>query len=57
MAFKAQIILNIDFPEAESLEQAETTLDIWLDLVSPILNNKVHWDEVDGVPVYEERGN
>jgi hypothetical protein len=53
MKYRAQVILDIDFPEAESLEAAKTTLDIWLDLVAPVLETRVHWESVEGLPVYE----
>ena len=53
MTYRAQVIIDIDFPEAESLESAKTTLDIWLDLVAPILDNRVHWESVEGLPVHE----
>jgi hypothetical protein len=55
MAYVAQLIIDVDFPEAESLEAAETTLDCWLDLIAPMLSNKIHWEEVKGTPVHEEK--
>jgi hypothetical protein len=54
MTYKAQVVLNIEFPEAETLEQAQTTLDIWFDLIAPILADKVSWPEIEGTPVYED---
>ena len=54
MAYKAQVIIDLDFPEAESLEQAQTTLDIWLDSIAEVMSNRVHWPVVEGTPVYEE---
>jgi hypothetical protein len=54
MAYKAQVVLDIDFPIATSLEEAQTTLDIWIDLIAPILNGRIHWEEVNGLPAYKE---
>lgn len=57
MAYLAKVILDIEFPLAESLEQANTTLSIWLDLIGPILDERVRWESVDGTPAYEIKDN
>jgi hypothetical protein len=53
--YKAQVIITMEFPEAESLDQAQTTLDIWTDIVANVLPDRVSWDTVDGTPAHEER--
>ena len=52
--YKTQITLDIDFPKAGSLEEAQETLDTWLDIISEIMCDKVNWPVVVGDPVSEE---
>lgn len=57
MGYRATAVIEIEFPQAENLDQAQTTFDIWLDLIAPILADKVSWPEVNGTPIhYEEEG-
>ena len=51
--YKAQIVLDIDFPKAESVKEAQETLDTWLDIISEVMCDKVHWPEVWGDAVSE----
>lgn len=52
--YKAQVVLNIDFPKAGSVEEAQETLDTWLDIISEVMCDKVNWPEVWGDQVTEE---
>lgn len=51
MEFRAQLILNIEFPLAESLEEAKETYDQWLDTIAEIMPAYVSWPVVDGSEV------
>lgn len=54
MAYKAKAIIYIEFPEARTLEEANLTYNIWLDLIAPVLKDRVVWEEVWGDKPYEE---
>lgn len=51
--YKAQIVLDIDFPKAGSVKEAQETLDTWLDIISEVMCDKVNWPEVWGDAVSE----
>lgn len=51
--YVAQVIIDIDFPQAESLENAENTLHDWLDIIGDVMCDKVHWPVVSITEVSE----
>jgi len=51
--FVAQVVIDIDFPQAESLKSAEDTLHAWLDIIGDVMGDKVNWPVVSMTEVTE----
>lgn len=52
--YRAQVVIEMSFPKATSLEEANLTLDAWIDEVALVMEDKVFWSDVEGTPAYQE---